>query len=146
MKKKLITIFLVAVLALGGSGGVFAAANSPTVQRISDTATIEQPIDSVAANMQTTITEVQAKQIALDSVKGVTFVSIGLQDKDGVIAYDVEVLSGTNINDINVDANTGKILHTDHSSNNSEKHHLEEKSKDDDGNEYEISNEDVIGY
>lgn len=40
MKKKLIIVFLVGVLVLGGSVGVFTAAIPPTVQSLSDTAKI----------------------------------------------------------------------------------------------------------
>ncbi|HEY5556097.1 PepSY domain-containing protein [Acetobacterium sp.] len=149
MKKKLITLALLVVLALGGTSGVFAAAHEtldPTTQNTFITAATEQPKEVTAANTKTTISEDQAKQIAMESVKEGTFVSIGLQDDGGVILYSVQIQSGTNINDVKVDANTGKILKTDQGTSNGEKHHLEEKSKDKDNAEYENKDDDPTGY
>jgi len=77
-----------------------------------------------------------------------SFVSIGLQYDGGVILYGVQIQSGTNINDVKVDANTGQILKKDQGKSNGEKYHLEEKSKekDNESTEYENSNDDFIGY
>ena len=151
MKKKLITLALVGVLALGGMSGVFAAAketSQPITQNTSITATAEQAKELTAANTITSISEDQAKQIALGSVNDSSFVSIGLQYDGGVILYGVQIQSGTNINDVKVDANTGQILKKDQGKSNGEKYHLEEKSKekDNESTEYENSNDDFIGY
>jgi len=149
MKKKLMTLALVGMLALGGTSGVFAAAKEtayPTTQNTSITATREQSKELTAANTKPIISEDQAKQVALASVTDGTFVSIGLNDDGGIIVYGVEIQSGSTINDINVDANTGKILKTDQGTNNGEKHHLEEKSKEKDNDNTDYQNDDNTGY
>jgi len=148
MKKKLTTFALVGLLALGSAGGVFAATNPTTNQIIpgtSVTATAEKSqetdgVELTAANTKTAITEEQAKKTALDSVKGGTFVSIELEDEDGVIVYGVEIQAGTTTNDVKVDANTGTILKTDQGNDNTEKKDAEEATNDNDNDNIQNNN------
>jgi len=156
MKKKLTTFALVGLLALGSTGGVFAATN-PTINQMtpvtSVTATAEKSqetdgVELTAANTKTAITEEQAKKTALDSVTGGAFVSIELEDEDGVIVYGVEIQAGTTTNDVKVDANTGTILKTDQGNDSTEKKDAEEGTnvKDNDNIQYDNQNDDPAGY
>lgn len=156
MKKKLTTFALVGLLALGSTGAVFAATNPTTNQITPNTgvsATARESNESedqelTAANTKTAISEEQAKQAALDAVKGGTFVSIEIEDEDGVIVYGVEIQAGTTTNDVKVDANTGTILKTDQGNDSTEKKDAEESTNDNDNDniEHDNQNDDPAGY
>ena len=62
------------------------------------------------------------------------FVSIELEDEDGVIVYGVEILSGNTENDVKVDANTGEILKTETGDDSEE---IESDDNDSEENESE---------
>lgn len=148
MKKRLITVALVGLMALGGTGAVFAATN-PTANQITTnngvTATAKETKESddqqlTAANTKTAISEEQAKQTALNSVMGGSFVSIELEDEDGVIVYGVEIQAGTTTHDVKVDAKTGAILKTDQGNDNTEKKDAEESTNGKDNDNSQTNN------
>lgn len=148
MKKKLITVALVGLMALGGTGAVFAAAN-PMANQITPntggTATTKETKESddqqlTAANTKTAISEEQAKQTALNSIMGGSFVSIELEDEDGVIVYGVEIQAGTTTNDVKVDANTGKVLKNDQANDGNEKNDTKEVTNGNDNDNIQNNN------
>ncbi len=164
MNKKIATLVLVGVMAIGSTVAAYAASNN-TVLASATTAskavTVEQAKEQpkeqakendehelTAANTKTAITEEQAKQTALASVKDGVFKSIELEDEDGVIVYGVEIQSGTNTYDVKVDANTGSVVKTDQDNDKNEKSKVENESKDSDNDniEHENQNEDPAGY
>lgn len=166
MNKRIVTLALVGVMALGSTAAVYAATNnsvhvSPTTS--SKAVTVEQQKEQVkeneqlkendeqelnASNTKTAITEEQAKQTALVSIKDGVFKSIELEDEDGVIVYGVEIQTGTNTYDVKVDANTGSIVKTDQGNDEQEEGNIEKESKagDNDNVEHENQNEDPAGY
>lgn len=157
MNKKLATLALVGILALGGTVSAYATTNSK-VHGIAATSTqtVEQQKEQVkendeqgltAANTKTAIKEDQAKQTALASVKDGVFKSIELEDEDGVIVYGVEIQAGKDTYDVKVDANTGSIVKTDQGNDKeigSDEKGL--KAGDNDNIEHENDNEDPEGY
>ncbi|MEN3003978.1 PepSY domain-containing protein [Dehalobacterium formicoaceticum] len=100
-----------------------------------------------AANTKTSITEEQAKQVALASVKDGVLKELELEDEDGVVVYGVEIQSGSNIYDVKVDANSGSILKMDQDNEKDEKGNIEKESKggDNDNVQHENVNEDSAG-
>lgn len=170
MNMKLATLALVGVLALGGTMSAFAASSNPTpTTALASTGVVnvanpnQQGIEKdqtkedgkendeqalTVSNTKTSITEEQAKQTALASVKDGVFKAIELEDEDGVIVYGVEVQVASNSYDIKVDANTGAIVKTDQGNDQEEKGKIEKDSKDADNDniQHENDNEDPAGY
>ena len=170
MNMKLATLALVGVLALGGTMSAFAASSNATpTAALTSTGVVnmEHPKQQgnekdqtkedgkendeqalTASNTKTSITEEQAKQTALASVKDGVFKAIELEDEDGVIVYGVEIQSASNSYDIKVDANTGAIVKTDQGNDQEEKGKIEKDSKDADNDniQHENDNEDPAGY
>ena len=126
MNKKVITLVLVGVMALGGTVVAYATTNktastapNSSTQAVSEDQSKDQEDQDketnddqelTAANTKTAITEDQAKQTAMTSVKDSVFQSIELEDEDGVIVYGVEIQSGNAVYDVKIDANTGSIV------------------------------------
>lgn len=170
MNMKLATLALVGVLAIGGTVSAFATSNNavPATSLASAKAlTVEYQKDQgiekdqtkeqgkendeqalSTSNTKTSVTEEQAKQTALASVKAGVFKAIELENEDGVIVYGVEIQSESNIYDIKVDANTGAIVKTDQGNDKEEKGKIEKESKDVDNDniQHENDNEDPVGY
>ena len=170
MNKKLAILALVGVLALGGTASAYAALGngvSGGTATSTKAATVEQQKEQLteknqtseqgkendeqeltAANTKTSITEEQAKQTALASVKDGVFKTIELEDEDGVIVYGVEIQAGSNTYDVKVDANSGAIIKTDQGNDKEEKGKIEKESKDADNDnvQHENDNEDPAGY
>lgn len=170
MNMKLATLALVGVLALGGTVSAYAASNngvSAGTAASNKAVTVEQQKEQLTeknqtkeqgkendeqeltvANTKTSITEEQAKQTALASVKDGVFKTIELEDEDGVIVYGVEIQSGSNTYDVKVDANSGSIIKTDQDNEKEQKGNIEKESKagDNDNVKHENDNEDPAGY
>lgn len=166
MNNRIVTLALMGVMALGSTAAVYAATNNsvPANPMTSSTAaTVEQQKEQVkeneqfkendeqeltAENTKTAITEEQAKQTALGSIKDGVFKSIELEDEDGVIVYGVEIQTGANTYDLKVDANTGSVMKTDQGNDEQDKVNIEKESKagDNDNVEHENQNEDPAGY
>ncbi len=137
MNKKILTLTLAGVLALGGTVAAYASTGktdtAPTPSGTAVTEPQEKEADDQelnAVNTKTAITEDQAKQTAMASVKNGTFQSIELEDEDGVIVYGVEIQSGNQSYDVKVDANTGSIVKTDQDNESSEKGKIEKETQD----------------
>jgi len=172
MNKKLITMLLVGVLALGGTAVAYAATNTTAPANTTDTAQVdtaqpqeavdvEQPETADAAekteadekdldpvNTTTVVSQDQAIQIAMASITNGTYKSVSLEDENGVVVFGVEIQSGNNISDVKVDANTGAILKSDQD-NDAEEQGSDEngtKDKDNDTVEHENDNEDPAGH
>lgn len=162
MNKKVITLVLVGVMALGGTVVAYATTNNAvstapnsSPQAVSEDQSKDQEDQNkesnddqelTAANTKTAITEDQAKQTALASIKDGTVQSIQLEDEDGVIVYGVEIKSGNTTYDVKVDANTGSIVKSEQDNENSEKGKIEKESQDNDNVEHENDSEDPAGY
>lgn len=162
MNKKVITLVLVGVMALGGTVVAYATTNktvstapnysTQTVSEDQSKNQVDQDKETndeqelTAANTKTAITEDQAKQTALASIKDGTVQSIQLEDEDGVIVYGVEIKSGNTAYDVKVDANTGSIVKSEQDNENSEKGKIEKESQDNDNVEHENDSEDPAGY
>ena len=160
MKMKLATLALVGILAIGGTVSAFAASNntapvgvitSPkaiTAELQKEQVNENDEKELTAVNTKTVITEDQAKQAALSSVKDAVFKAIELEDEDGVIVYGVEIQSGSNSYDVKVDANTGSIIKTDQGNDSDDKSSIvnESKSEENDNIQHENDNEDPDGY
>ncbi|MDD3062790.1 MAG: PepSY domain-containing protein [Massilibacteroides sp.] len=156
MNKKILTLTLAGVLALGGTVVAYAStskadtASNTTGKAVSEQQSKEADDQELnAANTKTAITEDQAKQTAMASVKNGTFQSIELEDEDGVIVYGVEIQSGNQTYDVKVDANTGSIVKTDQDNDAAEKGKIEKETQDGSDNdsiEHENDSEDVNGY
>lgn len=163
MNMKITTLALAGVIALGSTATAYAATNNTVHASSLNTskgAVVEQSKksndqlkeadeqDLTAANTKTAITEEQAKHIAMDSIKGGTFVAIELEDENRVIVYGVEVQSGKDVYDVKVDANTGTIIKSDRDNDKNEKNGIkkENKNNDSDNVEHENQNEDPAGY
>ena len=170
MNKKLATLALVGVLALWGTASVYAASSNGGLAGAATSTkavTVEQQKEQgtekdqtkeqgkendeqelTAANTKTAITEEQAKQTALASIKDGVYKTIELEDEDGVIVYGVEIQSGSNTYDVKVDANSGSIIKTDQDNEKDEKGNIEKESKDADNDnvQHENDNEDPAGY
>jgi uncharacterized membrane protein YkoI len=134
MNRKIVTLALAGILALGGTVAAYAATNSKT--------------DTVSNSASYAVTEDQAKQTALASVTGGTFKGIELEDEDGVMVYGVEIQSGTEAYDVKVDATTGAVVKSEQDKNDKEENGLKEESQngDNDNVEHENQNEDPAGY
>nr|WP_315019603.1 PepSY domain-containing protein [uncultured Aminipila sp.] len=153
MKKNLITLAVVGILGLGSIAGIYVATNHTAYAGTANTnnsAKVESEEaddqELTAENTKTAITEDQAKQTALTSIKDSIFKEIELEDEDGVIVYGVEVQSGNNTYDVKVDANTGSIVKTDQDNNENENGKLEKESKDNDNDsEQEDQNNEPDG-
>lgn len=160
MNKKFMIIALAGILAIGGTLTSFASttlksteATKPevTVNEAQATAETDQKNESndpelTALNTVTAITEEQAKQLALTSIKDGIIKRIELEDEDGVIVYGIEVQSGDKIYDVKVDANTGAILKSEIDSDKTESTTDGQNSKESDQIEHENSTEDPEGY
>lgn len=155
MNKKIITLTLAGALALGGTIAAYAATNNSGTTSTAPNKTIVEDQDKetnddqelTAENTKTAITEDQAKQTALASIKDSVFKEIELEDEDGVIVYGVEVQSGNNTYDVKVDANTGSITKSDQDNNENENGKIEKESKDNanDNGEQEDQNDEAEG-
>lgn len=153
MKKKLITaLVLVGILAMGSTIVAFAASNQKVKANSTNDAQEEQSVENKdddinLANTKTAITQEQATQIALDSVKGSTLNTIKLEDENGTIVFGVEIKSGATSFDVKVDANTGAILKSDQDNDQNENDAEKASEKQDNDNiEHENQNEDPQGY
>ena len=140
MNKKIVTLALVGVMTLGGTAFAYAATNNTAnstaapATAVSKTVSEDQSKENdeqelTAANTKTAITEDQAKQTALASVKDGVFNKIELEDENGVVVYGVEIQAGNNTYDVKVDANTGAIVKSDQDNNENEKGKIEKESK-----------------
>ncbi|MBR0598480.1 PepSY domain-containing protein [Sinanaerobacter chloroacetimidivorans] len=162
MNKKVITLVLVGVMALGGTVVAYATTNNAvstapnsSPQAVSEDQSKDQEDQNkesnddqelTAANTKTAITEDQAKQTALASIKDGTVQSIQLEDEDGVVVYGVEIKSGNSTYDVKVDANTCSIVKSEQDNENGEKGKIEKESQDNDNVEHENDSEDPAGY
>lgn len=156
MNRKILTLTLAGVLALGGTVAAYASTNkadmapSPSGTAITETQAKEADDQELnAANTKTAITEDQAKQTALASVKGGTFQAIELEDENGVIVYGVQIQSGSQTYDVKVDANSGSIVKSDQGNDTADAGEVDNEKQagsDKDSIEHENNSEDPAGY
>ncbi|NNJ33035.1 PepSY domain-containing protein [Lacrimispora defluvii] len=140
MKKKSIVLSFIGVLSMVAVVSAVPAsqlvkANNATNKTTENSE--EKDDELTLENANVTITEEQAKTTALDSIQGGTFVSIELEDEDGVIVYGVNILSGNTENDVKIDANTGVILKTESGNDTEEIEAKENGSEDQDSDNVE---------
>ena len=140
MKKKSIVLSFIGILSM-----VAVVSAVPASQLVKANATTNKTTESseekddelTPENTNVTITADQAKAAALDSIQGGSFVSIELEDEDGVIVYGVQILSGNTENDVKVDANTGVILKTEADNDTEEIESKGNESEDQDSDNVE---------
>lgn len=138
MKKRTVILSLIGTLSMVAVISAVPASQLVNAKTSASTTTEEtseeNDDDTALANVTVALTEDQAKTIALDSIQNGSFVSIELEDEDGVIVYGVEILSGNTENDVKVDANTGEILKTETGDDSEE---IESDDNDSEENESE---------
>lgn len=140
MKKKSIVLSFIGVLSMVAVVSAVPASQLVKANTATNKTTErseEKDDELTLENTNVTITEEQAKAAALDSIQGGTFVSIELEDEDGVIVYGVNILSGNTENDVKVDANTGVILKTESGNDTEEIESEGNESKDQDNDNVE---------
>lgn len=150
MKNKFLVLGLVGLISIGTTTGVLLASNNMTFANATTNLTkaevvkteTEKPetenpeaVDPAILDVTVTVNEETAKQTALNSVTGGTFVKIELEDENGVIVYGVEINQGSKNLDVKVDANTGLILASDNDQEN-----------DNDNVQHENDNENADGH
>lgn len=64
-------------------------------------------------NPYTIIDEAQAAEIALQSIPG-TVVDIDLEDDDGMLIYEVDIIAGNRRYEVIINAYTGEVLGVDY--------------------------------
>lgn len=97
---KLATTLLTGTLILGGLGaGAYAM-------------TDKQPLQSVSAN-STTISEEQAKEIALEQTNGGNITKMSVDTDDRTKKYEFDIVNGEFEYDVNIDFNSGKVVEFD---------------------------------
>lgn len=144
MKKKSIVLSFIGVLSMVAVVSAVPASQlvKANIATNKTTERSEEKDDELTLeNTNVAITEEQAKATALDSIQGGTFVSIELEDEDGVIVYGVNILSGSTENDVKVDANTGVILKAESGNDTEEIESEGNESKDQDNDN--VEEEDV---
>jgi uncharacterized membrane protein YkoI len=152
-RRKIVTLVLVGIFALGGTVTAFATTanaapqNSPKVTMEEQATVVESQDESVTLPVGG-IDQATAEQKAQASIPGGIVVASELEDENGVIVYGVEVKTGNAVHDVKVDANTGSIVKTDQDNDKDEKGNIEEDSKagDNDNIQHENDNEDPAGY
>jgi len=152
-RKKIATIALACVLALGGTVTAFATTanaaseNNPKVIAEGQTTEAEAQDESVTLPANG-IDQAIAEQKAQASIPGGVVVASELEDENGVIVYGVEIKTGNAVHDVKVDAITGAILKSDQDNDKDEKGNAEKGSKtgDKDNIQHENDNEDLAGY
>ncbi|AQX56236.1 PepSY domain-containing protein [Priestia flexa] len=118
---KLATTLLTGTLILGGLGaGAYAM-------------TDKQPLQSVSAN-STTISEEQAKEIALEQTNGGNITKMSVDTDDRTKKYEFDIVNGEFEYDVDIDFNSGKVVEFD-------QEHLD--SDDDDDRDDGISIEEA---
>lgn len=97
---KLATTLLTGTLILGGLGaGAYAM-------------TDKQPLQSVSAN-STTISEEQAKEIALEQTNGGNITKMSVDTDDRTKKYEFDIVNGEFEYDVDIDFNSGKVVEFD---------------------------------
>ena len=138
MKKRTVILSLIGTLSMVAVISAVPASQLVNAKTSASTTTEEtseeNDDDTALANVTVALTEDQAKTIALDSIQNGSFVSLELEDEDGVIVYGVEILSGNTENNVKVDANTGEILKTETGDDSEE---IESDDNDSEENESE---------
>lgn len=163
MNKKIMTLVLAGIFALGGTLAAYAGSNNTSsagsVNSSKNTVTTQSKVpndqskeaeekDAAVTLPAGGISQADAEKIALGSLPGGTVVTSELEDENGVIVYGVEIKSANTVNDVKVDATTGAIVKTDQDKDKNEQSSNEEESNDsDNGNiQHENQNEDPDGY
>ena len=114
-KTILIPLCIVAVLGAIGTGAVFAMDSfGDNNNTNNNTSTNTNDSNNVAKNKQNTITDTQAKEIALkdagvDASK-VSFIKADIDREDGALVYDVEFIASSMKYEYEINATTGEIL------------------------------------
>lgn len=153
MNKKLATLVIIGILALGSTVGVYATTSNRAKAGSSNesiTSNVEKSkekdVELTSEITKTTITEEKAKQLALASIVGSQFNDIELENENGVILYGVEIKTDKTVYDVKVDANTGAIIKTENDneeqengayneSNNQDNDNVENENQDEEGQE-----------
>lgn len=156
MNRKIVTIALVGIMALGGTVAAYAATNNSvdlnaaaSPKAVSTEQSKENDEQELTAeNTKTAITEDQAKQTAAASIKDGVVKEIELEDEDGVIVYGIEIQTGNDTYDVKVDANTGAIVKSEQDNEDNDQGKIEKESNDNDNDniEHENDSEDPSGY
>ena len=70
------------------------------------------PVEVVRAQVRTTGAglEADARAAALRAVPGATITEIDLEEEDGFLIYDVDMVAGTVETDVAIDAGSGAVL------------------------------------
>ncbi len=163
MNKKIMTLVLAGVFALGGTLAAYATSNNTSYAGLLNSSKNTVTTQSKVSNDQSKeaeekdatvtlpaggINQADAEKIALGSVPGGEVVASELEDENGVIVYGVEIKSANTVNDVKVNANTGAIVKSDEDKDQNEQSNNEEESNDSDNDniQHQNQNEEPAGY
>ncbi|MGM9530822.1 PepSY domain-containing protein [Intestinibacter sp.] len=96
-------------IAIGLGAIMIAGISIAGVSHISANAQ-DKVMTNTTTQQQATITEAEAKELIAEKVPGAEIINFNLEKDDGVLQYDATLVKDNMEYDIDVDANTGKIL------------------------------------
>lgn len=103
LRSKLLPAAMIAVMAIAGTGAAFAANGS---KRHHDEAKDEQAEITAILNAKTSLVQAIA---AAEKQTGGKAVETGLENENGVMAYEIEVANGTTVQKVLVDLDSGQV-------------------------------------
>lgn len=99
LRSKIIPAAMVAVIALGGAGAAFAGSGEKETDEKQEVAAVVNAKTSLAQAIATA--EQQTGGKAVDT---------GLENRDGTMAFEVEVATGSTVQKVLVDLDSGKVI------------------------------------
>lgn len=109
-RSKIVPVAMATLIAIGGAGVIHAATKSKGASESQEITAIEQA--------KTSLPQAVA---AAEQQTGGKAVSASLEDRNGVVAYEVEVASGGKLQKVVVNADTGKVTDTTAANGKNEK-------------------------
>ena len=99
VRSKIILSSLVALITLAGAGAAFAGENGKETDQQSEL--------NAVTNAKTSLSQAIA---AAEQETGGKAVDTGLENQDGVMAYEIEIAKGNTLQRVLVDADSGKVI------------------------------------
>jgi uncharacterized membrane protein YkoI len=103
LRSKFIPAAMIAVMAVAGSGAAFAASGS---KRHHEEAKNEQVEIDAILKAKTSLAQAIA---TAEQQTGGKAIETGLENEDGVMAYEIEVANGTTVQKVLVDLDSGQV-------------------------------------
>lgn len=99
VRPKIILTTMVALITLAGAGAAFAGENGNETDQQSEL--------NAVTNAKTSLSQAIA---AAEQETGGKAVDTGLENQDGVMAYEIEIAKGNTLQRVLVDSDSGKII------------------------------------